>query len=231
MSDLMDIPRWERLPPPEDINERMGAIFGLNYFAEPMFRFVWGQTETRNIRGASGNYISMLVGHNKPAWLLQRWCAPEMYWTPELYYKLTADRTGRAVLGEYPEFGFYETLVTFIEQHVENGVLKIETIELTWDLVEKLLPVLMASQKLSEAEKISINEATEAAENAEKVSRIADRMYDALPSFYGPTSFAGKEMRTSLLDRKMDAIRAEWARRKIFEKRPPGQFGLSQQPI
>jgi hypothetical protein len=220
----------ERLEPPEYINTMLGEVFGYNYFGEPMFRMAWGQTATLTVRGNHG-YRDMLVGHNKPIWLLQRWCSPELYWTPELYYKLTADVDGYALLGEYPEFGRYETIISFMSKRFDDLAkrLIIETIPLDFGILDKLIPLLVAAANLSAAEQQVAIDDIETQENTERVAQIADRMYDELPNFYGPVSYAGQQNRTALIERMKENVEKVWKRKQVAKNRPHPQRGFFQE--
>jgi hypothetical protein len=224
----------ERVPEPVEINAALGGMFGYNDFGGPMFRMVWGQTETMRVRGLDGRYTDMLVGHNKPAWLLQRWCSPEMFWTPELYYAMSSDENGLSLTGEYPQFGRYDTLVTFLEQKIVDGELVIETIPLSYQILESLMPVLVSAAEMTSAERAACEDEMEAYENAQKVAMIAERMEEALPAFYNPVSFSGQSNRSGstmarMIAEKRQRIEAEWKKRRIFERRPTGQQGFFQE--
>lgn len=195
----------------------------MNCFGEPLFRIIWGQTETMQVASEYG-YEHKLIGHNQPCWILQKWMPPEAYGTPDTYYALTADQlTGLPLLGEYPEFGRYETLVTFSSKRYDpmTNELIIDTIPLDWEIIERAIPALLASQEMTYWEVRAAQEAEEAYENACVVSEISDRLHDQLPTFYGPTSHAQIGNRTALIDRKMAQIDREWRKRAADLKLPP----------
>lgn len=147
-----------------------------------------------------------------------------MYGTPEVYYELTADKeTGLAMLGEYPEFGRYETLVKFLHREYNEATqeLEVHTIPLDWNLIESLIPVLQASQEMTYWEQRAIIEQEKAEENARQVDMIASRLYDDLPAFYGPTSHAARINKTALIDRKKEQIEREWTRRLKYLRQQP----------
>lgn len=198
----------------------------MNRFGDPLFRIIWGQTETMQIAGKWG-YEEKLVGNNQPCWILQRWMPPETYGTPEMYYTLTADpETGLAMLGEYPELGRYETVVILQEKKYDPTTrqLHIETLPMNTDIVERLMGVCMASQEMTYWERKAAKEAEEAYENAQIVSEIADRLYDSLPGFYGPVSYAGLQNRTALIDRKAAEIEQRWKQMDLRRQPMRGIF-------
>lgn len=199
---------------PEFFQDLITTRFGRNQFGGPNFKIVWGQTETYEMATPYG-YRPKLMGNNDPCWMLVRWTPPEMYGTPEVYYALTADaETGLAMLGEYPEFGRYEILTKFLrrEYNPDTQQLEIHTIPLDWNLIESLIPVMLASQEMTYWEQRAAIEQEEAEENARQVDMIASRLYDDLPMFYGPMSYAGQRNRTALIDRKSEQIEKVWRR-------------------
>ena len=225
----MKIGKAERLECPAEFQQWLTDIFGVNRFGEPLFKVAWGQTETIEYAMERG-YAQKLIGHNKPCWMIMRWRPPEIFGTPEIYYRLNMDEeTGLAIMGEYPDFGVYEPIVMLKSERFDPVAQEmiVETLPLDWDLIEKLVPMLEAAERLTPAEIAAAEEAIKAQENAEIVAEIADRMDSALPSFYGPTSHAASLNKTALIDRRKQQIEHEWKRQgKIDPKR-----GLFQEQI
>jgi hypothetical protein len=223
----------ERIPEPTEINEALAGIYGRNPFGGGLYRVVWGQTEVMHVRGMDKRYTEMLVGHDKPIWLLQRWCSPEMFWTPELYYEMSADDDGLSLTGEYPQFGRYDTFVSFMSRRIEGDELIIETIPLSFEILESLIPVLEQATQLTMAELEQTRSEMEARENAAKVELIANRLEEALPQRYSAISFSGQTNRTGSewsrrVERKRKEIAANWKKRKLFERRPRPMLGFYQ---
>jgi len=207
----------------------MADLFGVNYLGEPMFRFIWGQTETEIQLNAEGFYEERSLGHNQPCWILQMWEPAETYGPPEVFYALNTDvDTGLPVMA-YPEFGRYKEICTFLFKKYDpsTGKLDLSTVTLDWALLDRLLPVMMFSLEMSEELKRSKLADAQAEEENAKVQEIADRLSDLLPSFYGPVSYEAQRNRTSLIDRKMAEIESIWRKHNL--KRPPMR-GLFQKP-
>lgn len=221
----------ERIPEPTEINEALANIFGRNDFGGGLYRMVWGQTETLTVRGPDGKYIDMLVGHNKPAWLLQRWCAPRMFWTPELYYAMSSDESGLSLTGEYPQFGRYDTVIMFIENKIVEGELVIETIPLSFEILESLIPVLQNASEMTAEEMRECEEKMEAEENARKVDLIAERMAEARYAFTSPTNLSGRTAYEKAVEEKKKRIAAEWDKRNVLVSRPKPMYGFYQENI
>jgi hypothetical protein len=217
------IGKYERLECPAEFQQFITDIFGVNYFGMPNFDIVWGQTATY-VRATRHGYRDGLVGHGNPAWIIRQWMAPEFYGRPETYYYFTADpETGLSLLGEYPEFGRYEVLVPLMSKRMDGNELVVETLPLDWEIIERVMPVLMAAQALTALQLKAAVEANEARENAEEVAKIADELFDELPSFYGPVSFADQRDRTSKIDRMKEKISRDWAKRDT-RKQPARGF-------
>jgi hypothetical protein len=226
---MIQIGKSERLECPDEFQGYLTDLFGVNRFGEPNFRVVWGQTATMPVATPHG-YEDKLVGFNQACWIIQKWQDPEMYGTPELYYWHDMDpETGLAMMGEYPEFGRYETLQPIIMKtyNPETHALDITTLPLDWDILEIAIPLLQRSQELSWWEKKSAMDQIEALENAAKVNEIAERLYDELPAHYGPTSYRTQGVRSSVLARKAEEIEAKWKQLGVARREQP-QRGLWQ---
>lgn len=221
------------MPEPIEINGILGDLYGRNNFGGGLYRMVWGQSEAMQVRGPEGRYTEMLVGHNKPCWLLQRWCDPSMFWTPDLYYAMSADESGLSLTGEYPQFGRYDTIITFLEHEVIDDELVITTIPLNVEILRLLIPVLQKASELTAEEMRRTAAALDAKKNAEKCEAIAERLEENMFAFYNPVSFAGHRSNVNsafqqVVEKKKKQIEAEWAKRRIFERRPSGSRGMFQ---
>ena len=202
----------ERLTCPEDIQRDLTDIFGVNHFGDPMFRIIWGMTETQVQLTVNHTYDDVLVGANQPCWILQRWEPPEVFGTPDFFYLINRDDETGMVMMEYPDFGKYKDLVSFQSRHYDAKTheLKISTIELDWTLIDAAVPLMLKSLEMSDLERQAALEEQQAYENALIVNEIADRLHDDLPTFYGPTSHAQISNRTALIDRKKAEIERMW---------------------
>lgn len=208
---MVSIGPYERLLTPENFQDRLTEMFGVNYFNEPIYKIVWGQVGTRQYAALDGHYDEMLAD-NQPCWCIQRWRAPECFGTPEMYYEFNADPlTGLCLMGEYPQFGTYETIQPLRTTYRdENQDFHIEVFPLDETILEIAIPLLLAAQEYSYLEVQAAQKAEQEQEDKEKVDMIADRLEEAHPSFYGPTSYGSRGFKTSVLDQKMNAISQMW---------------------
>lgn len=217
----MRIGRSERLECPVEFQQHLTDLFGVNVYGDPLFKIYWGQTEAFDV-AAPGGYTQKLYGHNQPCWMIMRWRPPELFGTPDIYYALNADpETGLALMGEYPEMGTYEPLIMLMHKYFdqETNELIVKTLDLDWDLIEKVIPALEAAERMTPEEIKAAEEAIQAQENAAIVDEIERRMESALPTFYGPTSHAARLNKTSLIDQKKQVIEKEWKKRERAIKR------------
>lgn len=211
-----------------DFAHGLADLGGYNYLGEPVFRMVWAQAVRMETPGQTIYVEEPVPGMNQPCWALQKWLPPEAYGTPELYELLFKDEeTGLLLTGPYPEFGRYETIIVFKHAHFDEALKRIiiETIPLDWDVLELALPMLLRCQEMT-ASQIAVMKAAEkdALEKA-KLQQMEDRLYDALPSFYGPVSFGGQRMRTSLIERETAKVERQWRLLpKHLRKAPPRGF-------
>jgi hypothetical protein len=222
---------------PAEYQDRLVEHFGLNRYGTPNFRFVWGQSNTIRMgnvwRDKFGNesrgYRDVYQSFASPCWIIQRWKAPEEYGTPELYYMQTWDEFSRLfAVGEYPWAGRYETVQMMQRQEVVNGRLEIEHFELSHILIDKIIPLIQATQELSLEQRRAALQAIDAAEQKKQTEEITEMMMNNLPSYYGPVSFSKQGCRTSLLDRKMYAIQKAWDRLSRGGARPDFRRGFQQ---
>ncbi len=113
---------------PRHIAQTLERAGGVNRFGEPNFRAVWGWNRLGWIGGrwtdldATGavarevielRYTQKYSAHNR--WHIERWCAPEMYGSPESWAKQTLEiEDGRNIsaLGPFPSRGEYEHVFT-----------------------------------------------------------------------------------------------------------------------
>jgi len=123
----IEVLRENKQPPPELV-ERLARAGGRNRFGEPNFRVVWGWSRLCWIGGrwedrdAGGHLLRAVVElrqvpkyipHDR--WHIERWLPPELYGSPEQWYRATAELCdGRRVpaLGPYPARGDWEHCFT-----------------------------------------------------------------------------------------------------------------------
>jgi hypothetical protein len=212
-------------------------MFGRNPFGGPLFKVVWGQSEFfkmgnvwRDKYGTERRgYRQRYLCHGVACWNILRWKPAKQYGTPELWYAQTWDPVSKLfILGEYPWRGRYEVLYALNRREMVNGKLEIIAFPLTHLLIDKLLPLMLAVQRMSEEEKRAAREMVREAELKKENEEVAERMMDALPAWYGPVSFSRQGCHTSLLDKKMAAIQAAWNRLSRNGQRPRFQKGLFQ---
>jgi hypothetical protein len=227
----------ERRRCPVEFQDRLTRAFGISRFGSPNFRMVWGQSNLIRLgnlwRDKFGNerrgYRETYQSHCMPCWVIQRWRAPEEYGTPALYYIQNWDPVSKLyTCGEYPWTGRYESLQPLFRHEFVNGKMVIEHFELSHILIDKIIPMMIAAQRLSAQEREAAMQAIKAAETKKETDEITDRMMSNLPSYYGPVSFARQGCRTSLLDKKMEAIQRQWNRLSWRGKRPNFDRGLFQ---
>ena len=222
---MVSIGLYERLECPEEFNELLRDTFGVNMFGDPIYRVLWGQTETMRVSRPEGGYQDQTLGGNLPAWLLQRWTPPEKWGTPQVFEYINKDPVNNQPLFPYPEFGIYETI-----HNLGQGVLD-------YGLFRTVFPMLEEIMYLSFAQLQAAKDRQKELENHREVEEITDRLMDALPTRYGPTSYGRAGCRTSVLDRKMAEIQQVWNRidpkklrhsKGITQWMPPEKWGTPQ---
>jgi len=113
---------------PAFVERALRLAGGVNRYAEPNFRAVWGWSRLTWIGGrwedrdAEGTLLREVVELRRvpkylpfDRWHIERWVPPEVYGSPAQWYARTLElEDGRAVpaLGPYPERGEYELCFT-----------------------------------------------------------------------------------------------------------------------
>ena len=103
---------------PEEFQERLTEIGGVNRYDEPNFILVWSQGGGLNSMYRAGGawevdglpsfigYRDLLIGGGVPCWALLQWHDASEYGTPEMYYVQNLDEdTQLQTLVEFPYNG------------------------------------------------------------------------------------------------------------------------------
>ena len=221
---------------PKEFQDRLTQMFGVNQFGDPNFKIVWGQStfiRMGNVwRDRHGNervgYRERYQNHGMPCWVIMRWHSPIEYGSPRAYYDSTFDSLSRLyMVGEYPWRGRYESVQPLISKEFVGRKLVVTHFPLSHYLIDTLIPMMQAFQKLSQEKKAAARAAAKAAEEKKLTEEIADRMMEALPTYYGPVSYGNQGIRTSLLDRKMAQIQKVWDRLSRAGRRPKFNRGMA----
>jgi hypothetical protein len=145
-------------------------MFGVNQFGDPNIKVMWGQSQFIRLgneyRGCHGEsrigYRDMSSGN--ACWQIMRWKAPIHYGSPDVYYANTYmsvaqrftdagmpfdDAEGFYVTGEYPWRGRYETMYALMTQEYVAGKLIVEHLPLTHYLIDTIIPMVLAFQRLT----------------------------------------------------------------------------------
>lgn len=220
---------------PAEFQDRLTTMFGVNEFGGPHFKIVWGQSEFHRMGNVwsdkHGNerkgYRERYLCHGMPCWVILRWKSPSQYGSPEAFYMNTFDSSsGMYILGEYPWRGRYEIMQSLHRKEFKNGKLIIEHFPLSHFLIDTLIPLMLKAQNLTLEEQRAAQKFVKEQEEKKQTEEIAERLMDALPSFYGPVSFSRQGIHTSLIDRKMEAIQRTWDRMSKSGQRPVFRKGL-----
>jgi hypothetical protein len=225
--------KHEARPCPKQFQDRITRMFGKNQFGTPNFKIVWGQSEFHRMgniwRDKEGNerkgYRQQYLCDGQPGWNILRWKSPEYWGSPDTFYRNTFDPvSGLYILGEYPWRGRYEVLYSLTRKEFEMGRLVISHFPLSHVLIDKIIPLILATQRLTAEELAAAREANRIIEERKQADEISEMMMANLPTYYGPVSFARQGMHTSLLDRKMHLIQQAWnklsrrGKRLVFQK-------------
>ncbi len=209
----------ERNQAPEEFQERLTLVGGVNKYDEPNFKIGWAQYETFIAGGVWAvderyflGYRRLLSGSGEPCWALFQWHPAEEYSSPEAYYVANYDETtGLQTLGEYPYSGRHEVLYNLRWNEVENGKITFHTMPLNnaiFDVVAQIVQI---------AKDISI-EKTKAAYLAAKEREKADNLLDVekhlrekeIPFAGQSVSFTRQGIRSTVIDQKARHMQQVW---------------------
>jgi hypothetical protein len=223
---------------PKEFQDRL-AVFGQNPYGENLYKFAWGRTSfirMGNIwRDKYGNerreYRPRCQNHEMQCWTLMRWKPASFYGSPSSYYRETWDATFRLfITGEYPWKGRYEPEQPFMSRELVDGKMVVEHLELNHYLIDRIIPMVMAFQRLSEREKQAAKKYEQEEEKRREVELIAEQMHENLPAFINPVSYSLQGCRTSVIDKKMEQIQKVWNRLTVRGRRPNFQRGFQVAP-
>lgn len=222
MSGLTD--RYQISLAPEEFQERLTEIGGVNRYDEPNFILVWSQGGGPNSMYRAGGawdveglpsytgYRDLLVGGGVPCWALLQWHDASEYGTPEMYYVQNLDHdTQLQTLGEYPYSGRYQMLYNLRWTEMRGKELYFEAMPLNSYLLETVVPIIMAAKDISwEKTKAALLDIKER-EDARDLNMIEDVMRaNALPFHGSPVSYGKQGCRTSLVDKKIEEMQRNW---------------------
>lgn len=208
---------------PEWFQEELTRIGGTNRYDTPNFIVRWGMGgEPECVYRAGGDwsvegqpnyrgYRNLLVGGGTPSWMLMQWQDAIAYGTPESYYVGNWDEdTSLQTLGEYPYSGKYTLLYNMCWRDMSNGKMTIEMMPLNSFVLDTIVPIIMQSKEISYEKTMAALKEQKDKDDAADLAMIEDVMRDAKMAFKGPVSYARQGCRTSIIDRKVEAMTRNW---------------------
>lgn len=199
----------ERRICPQEYQDYLVHLFGINRFGKPNFRLVWGQTRTEILGGLwekpdgtkQAGMRESLKYWNDPCWYLERWLPPEEYGSPAKWYEDNRDPggTGLSLLGPYPQEGEYEVCYT-----LNNGV------EPNYLFIDTWVKCIVDARRYTKGENKAARDRIRAAKDRAENNSFNDAIDNRKPAFGGNTSsFAGQGNRNSPLERVKLTMSAE----------------------
>lgn len=210
---------------PAWFSEELKRIGGENVYGDANFICRWGQGgEPECTYRAGGNwhvegqpsfsgYRDLLISGGTPSWMLLQWQSPISYGTPESFYVGNYDEeSGLQTLGEYCYFGKYTLLYNMCWRDMSNGKMTIEMMPLNSFVLDTIVPIIMQSKEISYEKTMAALKEQKDKDDAADLAMIEDVMRDAKMAFKGPVSYARQGCRTSIIDRKVEAMTRNWNR-------------------
>jgi hypothetical protein len=221
MSSLTD--SYKQYQCPEWFQEELTRIGGSNRYDLPNFIVRWGMGgEPECVYRAGGDwtvegqpsyrgYRDLLVGGGTPSWMLLQWQDALSYGTPESFYVGNLDLdSDLQTLGEYPYSGKYTLLYNMCWRDMQNGKMHIEAMPLNSFVLDTVVPIIMQAREISYEKTMAAINAQKDKNDAADLDMIEDAMRDASLAFKGPVSYARQGCRTSIIDKKIEAMQRNW---------------------
>jgi hypothetical protein len=198
------MPEVERRECPPEFQERLTRAVGTNQYGEPLFKIVWGQTQTYTAGGVWPHdhffgYRQLMLsnsspsGRGQPCWMILEWHPPEDYNTDAVYYyENRDDATGLQTLGEYPYRGRYEVAFKLVSQEFHDGKMRIVNYHLDGMVLDLLIPAIVEAQRMTMRQRLrAIREMEERQEK--DVNRKVDAIYNDRRKHVLPSQIADRE--------------------------------------
>lgn len=215
---------YEQYLCPEEFQQRLTEVGGVNPYDEPNFLLVWSQGGGDHALYRAGGwwagdgqipytgYRDLLVGGGVPCWALLQWHSAAEYGTPEMYYVHNYDsETGLQTLGEYPYSGRYQMLYNLRWSERVGNKLVFEAMPLNTFLLNTVVPIIVQAKDISwEKTKAALKDQQEREDRAD-INMIEDVMRDNKVPFGGnAVSYQKQGCRTALIDKKIEAMQRNW---------------------
>jgi hypothetical protein len=209
---------------PEEFQQRLTDIGGVNKYDEPNFLLVWSQGGSpQSLYRAGGSwagedqvsysgYRDLLVGGGVPCWALLQWHSPEEYGTPEIYYMQNFDEeSGLQTLGEYPYHGRYQMLYNLRWSEMRSGKMLFEMMPLNTFLLDTVVPIILQAKDISWEKTKAVMDDLKEREDKADIAMIEDVMRNNAVPFKGnAVSYQKQGCRTALIDKKIEAMQRNW---------------------
>lgn len=209
---------------PDDFQERLTYIGGVNRYDEPNFVLWWGQYGHGPGSFRAGGvwsvdehyfigYRDLLRGSGEPCFCLGQWHDAMEYGSPEGWYVGNYDETaGLQTLGEYAYSGRYELLYNLRFHEMEDGKLSFHTMPLNNTVFDVVANIVQIAKDISiEKTKAAYLAAKEVEENA-KLGDVERHLREkALPFAGSAVSFTRQGIRSTVIDKKMMDMQRKWS--------------------
>lgn len=198
------MPEIERRICPPEYQDRLTDAVGTNQYGDPLFKIVWGQSETYTAGGVWAHdhflgYRKLMLsnsspsGKGQPCWMILEWHPASDYNTDAVYYfENRDDATGLQTLGEYPYKGRYEVAFKLVSQEVRNGRMQLNYYHLDGMVLDLLIPAIVEAQRMTMRERLrAIREMEEREEK--KKDLAVDAIYNDRRKHILPSQIADRE--------------------------------------
>lgn len=187
---------------PDWFQDRLTRVGGTNPYGNPIFKLVWGESETMRdggyfLRDGYLGYRDIPAIGGEKCWALMMWEPPSEFGTPWRWYRENTDEnTGLVTLGQYPYHGRYRILKKFIHRELvgqkkvkyvetfrgqryvryrsEGGHWETYRMEPTHFILDVMVPLIIEWDKLSNLKRLQVIREEQARDEAEADRILAD---------------------------------------------------------
>ena len=207
---------------PDEFQDRLTHVGGLNRYDEPNFRIWWSQYGHGDGSFRAGGvwsvderyylgYRDLLRGSGEPCWTLGQWHAPDEYGSPEAYYVFGHDdTTNLQTLGEYPYSGRVEVLYNLRWHEMVDGRPTFHTMPLNTRVFDVVAQIVLIAKDITIEKTRAAFLAAKEAEDAAKRLDVERYLRDRSIPFTGGVSFTRQGIRSTIIDAKTRQLQQRW---------------------
>lgn len=211
---------FERNFVPQEYQDRLNEVGGLNCYGEPNFLIAWSQSHTfrAGARWPSDHYVGyreVFTATGSPSrkisgyWMILEWIPPHVSkYTWE--YLNRDEETGLQNLGPWNPSGTYRVALKLQTQEVKSGVLTLTPIQLDSYVLDNMMPLILQAKAMNKEKRMELAKQDRARAEEKQDRKIEAMVRDAKVAFKGPVSYRGQKRTASSVQQREILIEQQW---------------------